>query len=612
MNILTAEHITKAYGVRKLLDDASFYLQEGEKVGIIGINGTGKSTLLKILSGIEECDEGRVIYAQGMVVRFLPQHPVFEPEETQLEAVLRENQRSARDALFVSEAKSMMMKLGITDFEEKCGHLSGGQKKRLALISILLSNADVLVLDEPTNHLDGEMAQWLEDTLRERKTALIMVTHDRYFLDSVTERIVELDKGKLYSYEANYSGYLELKLKREEMELATERKNKSLYRTELEWVKRGARARTTKQKARLERFEELKNRKTPESARYVELGSVVSRMGRTTIEIEHLKKSFGEKQLIEDFTYIFLKNDRVGFVGKNGCGKTTLMKMICGMEEADAGSITIGQTIKIGYYAQECVMDDSKRVIDYIRDVAEIIDTPEGKITASRMLEKFLFSGEDQYGPVGKLSGGEKRRLSLCRVLMEAPNVLILDEPTNDLDIATLTILESYLDTFPGIVITVSHDRFFLDRIVHRIFAFENGNVVQYEGNYSDYLLRKSMEEYFSVQAGVGTGKDATLESPDKPQAKSAPGTWQKAPRKLKFSYKEQKEYETIETDIANIEEQIAALEEEIPKFASNFVKLQEISAKKETLQAELDEKMDRWMYLEDLAARIEAGETIS
>lgn len=642
MNILTVENITKAYGERKLFDKASFYLQEGEKAGIIGINGTGKSTLLKIIAGLEEPDEGRVIKANHAMVGFLSQHPQFNPEDTVLEAVLRndvekdttKNVQTGNEfghefggsdyGNRESEAKSMMTKLGITDFLEKCGHLSGGQKKRLALIKVLLSPADILILDEPTNHLDGEMAQWLEDTLRNRKGAVIMVTHDRYFLDSVSNRIVEIDKGHIYSYETNYSGYLELKLQREEMEQASERKRQSVLRTELEWVKRGARARSTKQKARLERYEELKNRTAPVTDGQVELGSVASRLGRTTIELSHLEKGFDNKKLIEDFSYIFLKNDRVGFVGKNGCGKTTLMKMITGSEKPDAGNIEIGQTVKIGYYAQECNMPENSRVIDYIRDVAEIIDTPEGKITATRLLEKFLFSGEDQYGPVGKLSGGEKRRLNLCRVLMGAPNVLILDEPTNDLDIATLTILENYLDTFQGIVIAVSHDRYFLDRTMSRIFAFEgNGKIAQYEGGYSDYLLRKSVEEELAGNSsdrkqiggagtgqasadGVGVGRIGTSQT----DSAASKGNRQHAPKKLKFSYKEQREYETIEADIAKLEEGIEELEKQIPQYARDFVKLQEVTQKKEQLEKELEEKMNRWMYLEELAAKIAAGMT--
>lgn len=615
MNILTADNITKAYGERRLLDGASFFLQEGEKVGIIGINGTGKSTLLKILAGMEEPDEGKVIRAQGMVVRFLPQHPSFRPEDTLIEALLRENGKTEEEATdLITDAQNMMTRLGITDFNETCGHLSGGQKKRLALISVLLTPSDILILDEPTNHLDGDMAEWLEEVLKKRKNAVIMVTHDRYFLDNVAGRIIEIDRGKIYSHETNYSGYLEEKISREEMAEAAERKRQSLLRTELAWVQRGARARSTKQKARLERYEELKNRKTESVSANVELSSVSNRMGRTTIELNHISKSYPGKELIRDFSYIFLKNDRVGFVGRNGCGKTTLMKMITGAVQPDAGDIEIGQTIKIGYYAQECDMPDDKRVIDYIRDVAEIIDTTEGRVTAARMLEKFLFSGEDQYGLVGKLSGGEKRRLNLCRVLMEAPNVLILDEPTNDLDIATLTILESYLDTFQGIVIAVSHDRYFLDRTMKRIFAFEgNGIIRQYEGNYSDYLLRKSVEAELVQQTAYDgksgrTKEKETTEKSGSTETEAAgekKNTWDPGKRKLKFSYKEQKEYETIEQDIADMEQQIADLEASIPNYASDFVKLQEINQKTEELKAALEEKMDRWMYLEELAAKI-------
>lgn len=604
MNILTVDNITKAYGERRLFDQASFFLQEGEKAGIIGINGTGKSTLLKIIAGLSEPDEGEVIYAANSVVGFLPQHPQFEAEDTVLEAVLKGHDNRQEAFNLESEAKSMMTKLGITDFSERCAHLSGGQKKRLALIKVLLSNADILVLDEPTNHLDGEMADWLEETLRKRRGAVIMVTHDRYFLDSVSTRIVEIDKGHIYSYDTNYSGYLELKMQREEMELASERKRQSILRTELEWVQRGARARSTKQKARLERYEELKGRTAPVSDGRVEPGSVSTRMGRTTIELENVSKAYDGKVLMQDFSYIFLKRDRVGFVGRNGCGKTTLMKMLAGQCEPDSGKIEIGQTVKIGYYAQECSMPAGKRVIDYIRDAAEIVNTPEGKITASRMLEKFLFSGEEQYGLIEKLSGGEKRRLNLCRVLMEAPNVLILDEPTNDLDIATLTILESYLDTFEGIVIAVSHDRYFLDRTMHRIFAFEeNGKISQYEGGYTDYMLRKEME----AAEASDLGSSAASEAPQEKKAAVKPT----GNRKLKFSYKEQKEYETIEADIASLEEKISGLEAEIPQFSSDFMKLQELTAAKEALEKELEEKMDRWMYLEDLAARIEAGETV-
>lgn len=601
MNILTVDNITKSYGERKLFDQASFFLQEGEKAGIIGINGTGKSTLLRMVAGLEEPDEGQIIRANGKVISFLTQHPKFEEKDTVLEAVMKTE--SAQGVTRVQEesedrAKNMMTRLGITDFTETCGCLSGGQRKRLALIRTLLSPADILILDEPTNHLDGDMADWLEETLRAKRCTLLMVTHDRYFLDSVANRIVEIDRGHIYSYAANYAGYLEAKMQREESALASERKRQSILRTELDWVRRGARARSTKQKARLERYEELKNRQAPEAAQSVELGSVASRLGRTTIELEQVSKCFGEKALFRDFSYIFLKNDRVGFVGKNGCGKTTLMRMIAGQIRPDEGRVVVGQTVRIGYYQQECVMPEEKRVIDYIRDVAEIVDTPEGKVTASKMLEQFLFSGEDQYGLIGKLSGGEKRRLNLCRVLMEGPNVLILDEPTNDLDIATLTVLENYLDQFQGIVIAVSHDRYFLDRTMHRIFAFEgSGKIRQYEGGYSDYILKREMES-----AG-------TEEISGRRKEKQSSAVRTSAPRKLKFSYKEQKEYETIEADIAGLEDRIAELEARIPAFSSDFVKLQELTAEKEKTEAELEEKMERWMYLEDLAARIAAGE---
>ncbi len=599
MNILSVDNITKSCGERKLFDSASFFLQEGEKIGIIGINGTGKSTLLKIMAGLEDTDEGRITRAGGMVISFLPQHPVFRDDISVLEAVLDKESQKSLDSDMETEAKTMMTRLGIMDFEEKCAHLSGGQKKRLALIQALLSPSDVLILDEPTNHLDSEMADWLETTLKARKGAVVMVTHDRYFLDSVATRIVEIHQGKIYSYEAGYSGYLELKLQREEMALASERKRQSVLRTELEWVKRGARARSTKQKARLERYEELKNRVAPVTEDNVELDSAVSRMGRTTIELSHLSKAFGEKQLIQDFSYIFLKNDRIGIIGKNGCGKTTLLKMINGLCKPDAGTIEIGQTVKIGYYEQECAMPSEKRVIDYIRDVAEVINTRDGQITATQMLNRFLFSGEDQYGLVGKLSGGEKRRLNLCRVLMQAPNVLILDEPTNDLDIATLTVLESYLDTFMGIVIVVSHDRYFLDRVVRRIFSFEGDGVIrQYEGGYSDYALRKSVEQELESIGGV------KLEKEDAPT-----GKWKTAPRKLRFTYNEQKEYETIENDIQKLEEELEEIDATIPQHASDFVKLQELTDKKELTEHKLEEKMDRWMYLQDLAERIAAGE---
>ena len=607
MNILTVDNITKSYGVRKIFDGASFFLQEGEKAGIIGINGTGKSTLLKIIAGLEETDDGTVIKANHCLVRYLPQNPEFAPEETVLEAVLRGNRVEENAGTIEADAKSMLTKLGVTEFDQPCGQLSGGQRKRLALVSVLLSPAEILLLDEPTNHLDNSMSDWLEEQLRRRKCAMIMVTHDRYFLDSVTDRILELDKGKIYSYDANYSGYLELKMQREEMAQASEKKRLNILRNELAWVQRGARARSTKQKARLQRFEELKNVKGPVTDGKVELAPAASRLGRTTVEIENVSKSYGDKVLIRDFTYLFGKDDRVGFIGPNGSGKTTLMKMILGEVAPDSGHIEIGQTVKLGYYAQEIddtMMHPEQRVIDYIRDVAEYIITEDGQITAARMLERFLFSGEDQYGQLGKLSGGERRRLQLCKVLMGAPNVLILDEPTNDLDIATLQVLEDYLDTFPGIVIVVSHDRYFLDRVVRRIFALEDTRMVQYEGGYTDYANRKAAE---GNTESTGT---AAASQPKNADEETTSKNWKNGQkRKLKFTYQEQKDYESIEGEMAALEDKIATLEADFSKYASDFVKLNELTQEKEAAEQQLEEKMERWMYLEDLAARIERGE---
>lgn len=617
MNILTVDGITKSYGERKLFDEASFYLAEGEKAGVLGINGTGKSTLLKIIAGLEEPDEGRVICANHVVMGYLPQNPEFDAKLSVIESVVKQvlDARRAKgeeeahllqeEPSVAAEAKNMLTRLGVYDFEAKCGVLSGGQKKRLALVAVLMSPADILILDEPTNHLDNAMADWLEEQLKKFRGAIVMVTHDRYFLDSVSNRIVEVDKGKIYSYDANYSGYLELKTQREEIEEASWRKRNSILRVELEWVKRGARARSTKQKARLERYETLKNMEGPQRDGSVELSSVASRLGKTTIELDSISKSYGDKCLIKDFTYIFLKDDRIGFIGKNGCGKSTLMKMLVGTETPDCGTITVGQTVRIGYFSQEIdesIMNPKQRVIDYIKDTAEFIDTPDGKISAARMLERFLFMGEDQYGYLGKLSGGERRRLYLCKVLMEAPNVLILDEPTNDLDITTLQILEDYLDAFGGIVIVVSHDRYFLDRTVRRIFAFdENGVLKQSEGGYTDYVNRFGTDIFEGAECARGNtaSNTDTGEKVDRTNWKAGQA------KKLKFTYMEQKEYETIEEDIRLLEEKIDALEKEIPKHSTNFVKLNELMKEKSECEAKLEEKMDRWMYLEELAARI-------
>lgn len=635
MNILTLENIAKAYGERKLFRDASFYLQEGEKVGVIGLNGAGKSTLLKMIAGLEEPDAGEVTTANHVVIRYLPQQPVFEPEETVLQAVLKQNRAKGNEWETSAEAKSMLSRLGMDDFDVPCGTLSGGQRKRLALVAVLLSDADILLLDEPTNHLDNAAADWLEDYLKRRKGALVMVTHDRYFLDSVTERIVEIDRGAICSFPGNYEAYLEQKAQMEEMAEASERKRRSILRKELAWMQRGARARSTKQKARIQRYEELKNREGVSQNGTVELSSVSSRMGRTTVELSHISKAYGERTLIQDFSYVFLKQDRVGFIGPNGCGKTTLMRMLTGQIQPDSGRIEVGQTIRIGYYAQEIgvfsgqeperadaaeeqeeaagtvklrqpKMDPAMRVIDYIRDAAEYIRTPEGSVSASQMLERFLFPGEEQYGLIGKLSGGERRRLNLLRVLMEAPNVLILDEPTNDLDITTLTILEDYLDSFDGIVIVVSHDRYFLDRVVKRIFAFEEGGRLrQYEGGYTDYALRVWQERSEEGTAGRGNEGGATQQREMRAETGKKGKPEHLKSKKLKFTFQEQRDYETIEADIAGLEERLEALDGQIAAAATDFVKLNELTAQKEETESLLEEKMERWMYLEELAARI-------
>ncbi|MDD5993874.1 MAG: ABC-F family ATP-binding cassette domain-containing protein, partial [Clostridiales bacterium] len=485
MNLLTAEGITHSYNDRRLFSDLSFHLNEGEKVGLIGINGTGKSTLLKIIAGLLSPDEGTVIRGNQLTLSYLPQTPEFKEDDTVLSAALS---GLTDHGIWEREpdAKNMLTRLGITEFSKPIQQLSGGQRKRVALVRTLLTNADILVLDEPTNHLDSAMAEWLEATLQKYRGALVMITHDRYFLDSVVTRIVELEQGKLYSYADSYLGYLALKSQRKEMEAATERKRQSLLKTEIQWMMRGARARSTKQKAHIARYEALRDVQPPKQAETVQMSSVSSRLGRTTIELNGICKSYDDHTLIRDFSYIFLKNDRIGIIGPNGCGKTTLMNMINGLVTPDSGTIAIGQTVKIGYFSQENeAMDESLRVIDYVREGGEFIHTKDGTVSASVMLERFLFPPDHQYSIIGKLSGGEKRRLYLLRILMEAPNILILDEPTNDLDIATLTRLEDYLDSFDGIVITVSHDRYFLDRVVSRIFCFENGTIKQYEGGYT-------------------------------------------------------------------------------------------------------------------------------
>lgn len=598
MNILTIENLTHSYSERKLFDDTSFSLEEGEKVGIIGINGTGKSTLLNIIAGNIVPDEGKVTIANKVIIEMLSQHPSFDDNETVIHYVMTDVPKDEDMFAVEAEAKAMLQTFGLTDYDELTCHMSGGQRKKIALVRTLLSGADILILDEPTNHLDNEMSTWLENYLKDYKKSVIMVTHDRYFLDSVSDRIVELDKGKIYSYNTNYSGFLELKAEREEMAVSTDSKKANLLRNELKWVMRGAKARSTKQKARLMRYEELKNRKRPEQDSEIELSSISTRLGRTTVEINNLSKAYGDRHIINDFNYIFLKNDRIGIVGPNGCGKTTLLKLIMGIVEPDEGEIVIGQTVKIGYYAQEIstrkedgisFMDPEIRVIDYIKNTAEYVKTWDGSLSASQMLDKFLFPPREQYSLIKKLSGGEKRRLNLLRVLMEAPNVLILDEPTNDLDIKTLTILEDYLDSFDGIVIAVSHDRYFLDRVVRRIFAFENGRLRQYEGGYSDYeLVAEFDKEPVKAEPGIpkNTGKKVKQE-------------------KLKFTYAEQKEFEHIEDDIGKIEARITEIDNLMVKNSNDFVKLNELDCEKNKLNEELEYKMERWEYLTELDEQI-------
>ena len=596
------EHITKSYTDRVLLDDVGFGINDNEKIGVIGVNGMGKSTLLKVVAGIETCEEGKISMGNHVKICYLPQTPVFEEGTTILRAALEGNVDELNRWTIEADAKSMLNQLGFADYEEKVEHMSGGQKKRVALVNALLTSADILVLDEPTNHLDNAMSEWLEEYLIQFRGALLMVTHDRYFLDRVANRIVEVDKGKLYSYPGNYSEFIRLKEERQNIELASERKRKSMLRTELEWLHRGARARSTKQKAHIDRIKAMQEIREIQAERRVVLDSVASRMGNKTIEMNGISKSYGEKKLIEDYSYIFLKNDRVGIIGPNGCGKTTLLRMINGIVKPDTGTVDVGQTIRMGYFSQENeYMDESMRVIDYIKEVGEYITTSDGKITASQMLERFLFDGAMQWSVIGKLSGGEKRRLYLLRILMGAPNVLILDEPTNDLDIQTLTILEDYLDHFDGIIIIVSHDRYFLDRTVNRIFSFEGeGRIRQFEGGYSDYLIRKELESPVEEKQVSPKGKKSEEDR------ETARKSWKQHEKKLKFTFQEQREFDTIDEDIEKLEQSIEKLDADIMANATNSVKLSELTVEKEEAETQLEEKMERWVYLNDLAEKIE------
>ena len=587
MNLLTIQNATKIYTERAVLSQTDFGFEEGEKVGVIGRNGEGKSTFLRILAGEEELDSGKLTKNNQIKLSYLPQNPK-----------LPENKTLGEYVGTGGEEKALLNRFGFSDLEIPVSLLSGGQKKKAALAKALLTPCEVLLLDEPTNHLDQDMILWLENYLIQKKQGLIMVTHDRYFLDRICSRIVELDQGKLYSYETNYEGFLEEKAARKERELGSYRKSRSILKKELEWVKRGARARSTKQKARLMRYEELKERKAPQTQEEMEISSLSSRLGKKTLELSHVEKSFESKKIISDFSYLFLKGDRIGIIGKNGCGKTTLMNMIAGEIKPDSGLREEGPTVKIGYFSQENEkLDEKKRVIDYIRDTAEYIKTEDGMISASAMLERFLFDSAMQYSPIEKLSGGEKRRLYLLKILMEAPNILLLDEPTNDLDIPSLAVLEDYLDDFPGIVVSVSHDRYFLDRTVSRIFAFQKeGRIRKYEGNFSDYLEKKEME-------------GPSLE----PVGQKEPGAGKKrSPRheeKLRFTFQEKKEYETIEEDIEALENTLSSLEKQMDVSATDYAALSELTARIEETKKTLEEKMERYVYLEDLAQKIKAQE---
>lgn len=593
MNILNIENISKIYGEKVIFDHASFGIQEGDKIGIIGINGTGKTTLLKMAAGLEEPDEGQIIKQNNLRIAYLPQNPQF-PENATILSYIQDSEQQWK-------IESNLNKLGILEYDTPIEYLSGGQRRKVALAKVLALDFDMLLLDEPTNHLDAEMIAWLEEYLREFRGTVLMVTHDRYFLDRVTNRILEISHGQMYSYPANYSQFLEMKAEREEMELASERKRQSVLRMELEWAKRGCRARSTKQRARLERLEALKNQSAPVKDQTVELDSVETRMGKKTIELHQVSKGFGSLKIVDDFEYIFLKNQKVGIIGPNGCGKSTFMKMLAGLVKPDSGIIEIGETIRIGYFAQEEQhMDENQRVIDYVKDIGEYITTREGRISASQMLERFLFTPDMQYAPIGKLSGGEKRRLYLLGILCENINVLLLDEAGNNLDIPTMTILEDYLNSFQGIVITVSHDRYFLDNVVDRILEFDgNGHICQYEGGYTDYLSAKGQS---------GQAQSGSPEKRAENTEKKANKDWkQNRSTKLKFTYKEQREFETIDEDITALEEKIAHLDEEIMKNATNSGKLNELTQEKEAAEEQLEEKMDRWVYLTDLAEKIAA-----
>ncbi len=597
MNILNVEKVSKNYGTKELLNQATMGVNKGDKIGVIGVNGTGKSTLLKIIAGLEHPDEGNIVKGNNVTISYLAQAVDCNGDDSALSFVMQ-GKKSASEA----QAKTILNKLGFDDYDVKMGILSGGQKKRAALAKALVEPAEVLILDEPTNHLDNDMVIWLEKYIKSFKGELIMVTHDRYFLDNVTNRIVEIDKGYLYSYDTDYSGFLELKTEREAIERATEDKRQNILRRELEWIKRGCKARSTKQQARIDRYEDMKAASREARQKFdkelMEMNSVSSRLGKKTIELDNICKSYDGKMIIKDFSYIFLRDDRIGIIGNNGCGKSTLMKIITGQIQADSGTVDIGTTVRIGYFMQENEpLDESLKVIEYVRNIGEYINTVNGKVSASQMCEKFLFPPKMQWAPISKLSGGEKRRLYLLSVLMSAPNVLILDEPTNDLDIETLEILEDYLDGFAGIVITVSHDRYFLDRVVDRIFAFQpDGTLKQYEGGFSDYY-EKAVSSIYNVKQ---------YSSNDEGEKKIKNTYVKQREEKIKFTYMEQKEYETIDSDIAALEDEISRIDSEMENCTTQYSKLTELTLQKNGLENKLEEKMQRWVYLNELAEKIE------
>ena len=608
MNLLTMKNIHKAYTDKVLFKGADFSVNTGDKIGVIGINGTGKSSLLKMIAGIDTCDAGLIVKGNNVVVNYLPQSPTFHDDETIYEHVITANSTEENKWSIEGDARALLDKLGFTDTSIPVSSLSGGQKKKVALAAALLSSCDILVLDEPTNHLDNDMTEYLEDYLNNYRGALVMVTHDRYFLDRVTNRIVEIDKGYIYSYDANYEGYLMLKAERENIALATERKHQNILRKEIAWIRRGARARSTKQKAHIKRYEALAAEEMIEADKTVNLSSIASRLGNKTIELHNISKSFPglTHPLIENFSYNFLRNDRIGITGPNGCGKSTLMKLITGNLEPDSGIIEIGETVNIGYFSQENEMlDDNKIVLDYVKETAEYIRTIDGYMSASTLCEEFLFDSTLQHQRIGKLSGGEKRRLYLLKILAGSPNVLILDEPTNDLDISTLCILEDYLDTFQGILIVVSHDRYFLDRVVKRLFVYDGyGQIRQFEGSYTDYYLEYGTFAN-SVKSGSGSAKSAPA-SKGKPAAdtsKSGTAGKDTAPKraKTKFTFNEQREYDTIEDDIAACEETIDGLDREIAASTTDFTKLNHLMAEKENAELKLEHLMERYVYLTDL-----------